>query len=84
MNSRLVRLFRPVTSYYDPPELCHPTTRFAEQNGLKAVGTLRLLAEGAFARMFSLPEAFARLKHTNFRASERLYAAPRAETEARR
>ena len=56
----------------------------AEQNGLKAVGTLRLLAEGSFAGMLSLPEAFARLKQTNFRASERLYATLLAETAARR
>jgi predicted nucleic acid-binding protein len=58
--------------------------RAAEHHGLRVIGTLRLLAEGSLAGMLSLPEAFARLKHTNFRASERLYAALLAETEARR
>lgn len=58
--------------------------RAAEHQGLRVIGTLRLLAEGSLAGMLSLPEAFARLKQTNFRASERLYAALLAETEAGR
>ncbi|MGH9609366.1 MAG: DUF3368 domain-containing protein [Bryobacteraceae bacterium] len=46
----------------------------AECHGLAVVGTLRLLAEASFAGLLSLSEAFGRLKQTNFRASERLYA----------
>lgn len=56
----------------------------AERQGLKAVGTLRLLAEGSRAGLLSLPDAFERLKQTNFRASERLYASLLAEIGARR
>jgi predicted nucleic acid-binding protein len=47
----------------------------AECMGLVAVGTLRLLAEASHAGLLSLSHAFERLKRTNFRASERLYAA---------
>lgn len=49
--------------------------RAAERAGLVAVGTLRLLAEASHAGFLSLSQAFERLKQTNFRASERLYAA---------
>jgi predicted nucleic acid-binding protein len=58
--------------------------RAAERQGLVVAGTLRLLAEGSLAGLLSLPEAFGRLRQTNFRASERLYAALLAEVEARR
>ncbi len=58
--------------------------RAAERQGLVVVGMLRLLAEGSLAGLLSLPDAFERLKRTNFRASERLYATLLAEIEARR
>ena len=58
--------------------------RAAERQGLKVVGTLRLLAEGSRAGLLSLPAAFEQLKRTNFRASERLYISLLAEMEVRR
>jgi predicted nucleic acid-binding protein len=58
--------------------------RAAERQGLKVVGTLRILAEGSLAGLLSLSEAFEKLKQTNFRASERLYASLLAEVESRR
>ncbi len=58
--------------------------RAAKRQGLIVAGTLRLLAEGSLGGLLSLPAAFGNLKQTNFRASERLYAALLAETEASR
>jgi predicted nucleic acid-binding protein len=58
--------------------------REASDCGLVVVGTLRVLADAALASLVSLPDAFARLQRTNFRAHPRLYDALLAETETRR
>lgn len=44
----------------------------AERRHLRAVGTLRVLADGARLGLTNLEESFARLRRTNFRASSRL------------
>jgi predicted nucleic acid-binding protein len=47
--------------------------RAAEQEGLRVVGTLRVLYEAARQGLCDLDDAYARLQQTNFHASPRLY-----------
>ena len=44
----------------------------AERRHLRAVGTLRVLADGARLGLINLEESFERLRRTNFRASSTL------------
>ena len=43
------------------------------RRGLVVAGTLRVLADAALGGLLSLPDAFARLRSTNFRAGPNLY-----------
>lgn len=58
--------------------------REAERRGLPVLGTLRVLADAAEHGLADLPEAFDRLRHTNFRASEPLLQSLLARDAARR
>jgi predicted nucleic acid-binding protein len=54
----------------------------ATRRGLIVAGTLRVLADASLIGLLSLPNAFAQLQRTNFRASPTLYDKLLAEVRA--